>query len=104
MTSAEPIPMLLWCPCCGARHIDRAEFATKVHHTHACQECGHVWRPAIVPTLGVQFLPGFRNEDPEPADPVGALLEQWKKTRGTLWTTQIAELEAAFAAQKAGAQ
>lgn len=59
----DPIPMLLHCPLCGERHIDRGDFATKVHHTHACQGCGHVWRPAIVPTVGVQFLPGFKDED-----------------------------------------
>jgi predicted RNA-binding Zn-ribbon protein involved in translation (DUF1610 family) len=56
-----PIPMLLWCPECGERHIDEGEFATKKHHTHACQHCGHVWRPAIVATSGVQFLPGFKS-------------------------------------------
>jgi hypothetical protein len=59
---SEAIPMLLWCPECSERHIDVGEFATKPHHTHACQHCGHCWRPAIVPTVGVQFLPGFRNE------------------------------------------
>jgi hypothetical protein len=59
------IPMLLTCPSCGERHIDVGEFATKVHHTHACQACGMVWRPAIVPTVGVQFLPGFKNEVPQ---------------------------------------
>jgi uncharacterized Zn finger protein len=53
--------MLLWCPACGERHIDSGEFATKAHHTHACQHCGMVWRPAIVATSGVEFLPGFRN-------------------------------------------
>ncbi len=59
----RPVPMLLHCPLCNARHIDEGEFATtKVHHTHACQHCGHVWRPAIVPTVGVQFLPGFKSE------------------------------------------
>jgi hypothetical protein len=58
---SEPIPMLLWCPSCGERHIDRGEFATKPHHTHACQKCGMVWRPAVVHTVGVQFLPGFRD-------------------------------------------
>lgn len=58
-----PIPMIIWCPTCGARHLDVGEFATKPHHTHACQTCGVVWRPAIVPTVGVQFLPGFKNED-----------------------------------------
>lgn len=56
-----PIPMLLWCPECGKRHVDAGEFATKKHHTHACQGCGHVWRPAVVATVGVQFLPGFKD-------------------------------------------
>lgn len=63
----EPIPMVLACPICGSRHIDEGEFATKPHHTHACQECGLVWRPALVPTVGVQFLPGFKNEPTKPA-------------------------------------
>jgi uncharacterized Zn finger protein len=61
---AAPIPMLLWCPNCGERHIDRGVFATKLHHTHACQECGMVWRPAIVETVGVRFLPGFKDDPP----------------------------------------
>jgi len=64
LPSFDPIPLLLTCPAkgCGKRHIDEGEFATKAHHTHACQHCGHVWRPAIKPTVGVQFLPGFKNE------------------------------------------
>lgn len=57
----QPIPMLLHCPMCKERHIDIGEFSTKAHHTHACQKCGHVWRPAVVPTVGVDFLPGFKN-------------------------------------------
>lgn len=61
----EPIPMLLWCPACGERHIDEGEFATKVHHTHSCQTCGLTWRPAVEPTTGVQFLPGFKNDTDE---------------------------------------
>jgi len=59
--SQLPIPMLLWCPGCQMRHIDEGEFAKKPHHTHACQGCGLVWRPAIVLTVGVQFLPGFKD-------------------------------------------
>jgi hypothetical protein len=59
---SEPVPILLWCPQCSARHVDEGDFATKPHHTHACQHCGHCWRPAIVPTVGVRFLPGFKNE------------------------------------------
>ena len=58
----DPMKLLLWCPDCGARHIDVGEFATKLHHTHACQSCGMVWRPAIEPTVGVQWLPGFKND------------------------------------------
>lgn len=58
---AEPIPMLLHCPLCNERHVDAGEFATRSHHTHACQACGHVWRPALVPTVGVRFLPGFKD-------------------------------------------
>lgn len=65
---AAPVPMRLVCPGlnpdgspCARLHIDEGEFATKRHHTHACQHCGHVWRPAIVDTVGVQFLPGFKN-------------------------------------------
>jgi hypothetical protein len=57
-----PIPMRLPCPSCGALHLDVGEFATKVHHTHSCQACGMTWRPAVVATVGVDFLPGFRND------------------------------------------
>jgi hypothetical protein len=56
-----PIPMLLWCPECGERHIDKGEFETKRHHTHGCQRCGMVWRPAMDATVGVDFLPGFKD-------------------------------------------
>lgn len=63
LLKAIPVPMLLWCPECSERHIDRGEFADKSHHTHACQSCGHCWRPAVLPTVGVQFLPGFKDEE-----------------------------------------
>jgi transposase-like protein len=56
-----PIPMLIYCPECSERHLDVGEFATKPHHTHACQYCGETWRPAVVYTIGVKFLPGFKN-------------------------------------------
>lgn len=55
------IDMLLWCPECGERHIDEGRFSSHRHHTHACQGCGMVWRPAVEYTRGVQFLPGFKN-------------------------------------------
>ncbi len=60
------VPLLLWCPQCNQRHIDVGEWATRLHHTHACQVCGNVWRPALVETVGVQFLPGFKSPMEEP--------------------------------------
>jgi hypothetical protein len=59
---AEPIPMILHCPSCYARHLDEGEFKTRPHKTHTCQYCGMCWQPALVPTVGVQFLPGTKNE------------------------------------------
>lgn len=59
------IPILLYCPGCHERHIDRLEWSTRPHHTHACQLCGTVWRPAVVNTVGVAFLPGFKDIPPE---------------------------------------
>lgn len=67
VTPAGPIPMILTCPMCGQRHIDEGAFETKVHHTHSCQTCGMTWRPTIVATVGVRFLPGFKS-DPEKRD------------------------------------
>ena len=61
--ATAPIPMILTCPACRRRHIDVGKFATHPHHTHACQKCGLSWRPAVVATVGVQFLPGFRDGD-----------------------------------------
>lgn len=58
-----PVPMILHCPSCGQRHIDNKRWETIVHTSHACQYCGMVWRPAVVPTVGVTFLPGFKNPD-----------------------------------------
>lgn len=57
----QALPMRIPCPSCGELHVDEGEWATKLHHTHACQKCGQVWRPAVIPTVGVRFLPGFKN-------------------------------------------
>ena len=52
----KPVRMRLPCEQCGELHIDEGEFASKPHHTHQCEKCGLVWRPAIVETVGVRFL------------------------------------------------
>jgi hypothetical protein len=82
-TEQTPIPMRLECPACGELHIDVGEFATKPHHTHACQSCGAVWRPAVVPTVGVRFLPGFKN------DLVEQSAEWWKAAHDRLYLTAV---------------
>ncbi len=58
----DSIPMRLHCPECHRLHVDEGVWATQVHHTHSCQHCGMTWRPAVVATVGVQFLPGFKND------------------------------------------
>lgn len=63
---AEPAPidMVLHCPNCGQQHIDAPEdrrtdlagdepWHNPPHRSHLCSGCGHVWRPADVPTSGV---------------------------------------------------
>jgi rubredoxin len=64
-----PIDMVLFCPDCGLQHVDAPEPAPDVmpgsafdgaggwtnppHRSHRCAGCGHIWRPADVPTNGV---------------------------------------------------
>jgi predicted RNA-binding Zn-ribbon protein involved in translation (DUF1610 family) len=57
----DSVPMRLVCERCGELHIDEGVFAKQPHHTHSCQKCGLTWRLAVVHTVGVRFLPGFKN-------------------------------------------
>lgn len=73
----KPIDMVLHCPSCGLQHIDAPEtdaqyterlhespwwelggdkperWVNPIHRSHRCSGCGHIWRPADVPTNGV---------------------------------------------------
>lgn len=53
--SMTPIDMVLYCPACGVQHIDAPEpgWSNPPHRSHRCHGCGHIWRPADVPTNGV---------------------------------------------------
>ena len=67
---SAPIDMLLYCPNCGVQHIDRPDtpedgadwndpeiaWANPPHRTHLCHACGCTWRPADVPTNGVEAI------------------------------------------------
>lgn len=60
----RPIPMELQCPyfTCRMPHVDKGEWATRPHKTHRCTYCGHDWRPANVPTVGVESLAALETD------------------------------------------
>lgn len=77
-----PIDMVLHCPACGEQHIDAPEWAdggyfdtmknrqtwsNPPHRSHLCHGCGHIWRPADVPTNGVASIKTKGKADSPPA-------------------------------------
>ena len=82
-----PIDVILHCPACGMQHIDRPgdhryyndtpeakaareqigiDWPNKQHRSHLCHGCGHIWRPADVPTNGVAAIK-TKGKDDSPA-------------------------------------
>lgn len=59
----QPLAIRVHCPECHKLHVDEGIWSTKPHDTHSCQNCGLTWKPARVPTVGVQFLPGYKNDE-----------------------------------------
>ncbi len=68
----QPMKQVIYCPLsakcecgrprmCGARHVDKGAFATKPHHTHSCQSCGGSFRLQKEATVGVDFIPEFKD-------------------------------------------
>ena len=55
-----PIDMVLACPSCKCLHVDTPEpekgWLNPPHKSHLCHYCGVIWRPADVPTNGVQRI------------------------------------------------
>jgi hypothetical protein len=87
-----PIDMVLHCPACGLQHIDEpspyaeaegfiGEWTNPPHRSHLCHGCGHIWRPADVPTNGVQAVDTKgKNDSPvtTPLRPMGTTeLQAW---------------------------
>lgn len=67
--AAQPIDMVLHCPACGMQHVDAPSptdgqnlrmWSNPPHKSHLCRPedggCGHIWRPADVPTNGVAAI------------------------------------------------
>lgn len=63
----KPIPMILYCPNCGCQHVDKPEpergWENPPHRSHLCAECGWIWRPADVATVGVQLITTVSTKD-----------------------------------------
>lgn len=95
-----PIDMVLHCPSCGVQHIDeperslgpdsteRIDWDNPPHRSHLCHGCGHIWRPADVPTNGVAAIKTEGKADspitspgaaPQPAERVPLTDEQAAK-------------------------
>ena len=74
-----PVPMILHCPTCGTQHIDlpdeRIGWTNPPHKSHLCLACGCIWRPADVPTTGVEKIETVGKADTWRAgvSPVGLL-------------------------------
>ena len=68
-TCGPAIDMILYCPRCGRRHIDRPDeehgWSNPPHRSHLCGYCGAVWRPADVPTNGALTIK-TRGKDDSP--------------------------------------
>jgi hypothetical protein len=69
--ATAPIDMLLWCPQCGEQHIDAPDerapdWTNPPHKSHLCHGCSHIWRPADVPTNGVQSIKTKGQKDCNP--------------------------------------
>lgn len=58
----HPVPARLECPKCKVPHLDEGVWATKPHKTHLCLDCGHLWRPANFPTVGVAHTQGTNDD------------------------------------------
>jgi hypothetical protein len=102
------IDMVLFCPKCGMQHIDRSDvdkvpvrlqglaWDNPPHRSHLCRGCGHIWRPADVPTNGVEAVrTKGANDSPlvAPAPPAISLetIAEWRAERGRGMCSAIGE-------------
>lgn len=88
-----PIPMILFCPKCREQHIDAPQpekgWTNPPHRSHECQNCGLVWRPADVATIGVEALETRGERDVLP--PYGETLSSPVRTMLALHDALLAE-------------
>jgi hypothetical protein len=96
---------VLHCPKCGEQHIDKADdsrgpikcqrtpecrepcgewcgWTNPPHRSHLCAGCGHIWRPADVPTNGVAATKTKGRKDSPPVTGRDPHAEKDKATPG----------------------
>jgi len=90
----EPVDMILHCPTCLHQHIDRDEgqhvaphtspalWRNPPHRSHLCGNCGFVWRPADVPTNGVETIKTRGKNDMVLIDGPAVELERLRRLDG----------------------
>lgn len=99
---AEAIDMVLHCPACGMQHIDAVEelpmpmpgssfegsagWTNPPHRSHLCHGCSHIWRPADVPTNGVEAVKTCGKADSKLAAPTDTLRAQLAEAQAALKT------------------
>lgn len=78
--------MVMLCPSCGKLHVDRGEWATRLHRTHLCvddpdsypvQGCGTKWKPSEFPTVGVSTIQDtmYLDDEVSSTDPTAGSIE-----------------------------
>lgn len=55
-----PLHLIIHCPSCGYKHIDKGIWKTRLHKTHLCESCRFEFRPCGIPTIGVAALPAHQ--------------------------------------------
>lgn len=41
------------CPRCGLQHVDRGDWAKRLHRKHLCERCGCIWQPEDGYSFGI---------------------------------------------------
>jgi predicted house-cleaning noncanonical NTP pyrophosphatase (MazG superfamily) len=61
MALDAPEPLILHCPKCGTKHVDKGIWGTtRIHRTHLCSGCGELWKPFAHATVGVEDVAVYK--------------------------------------------
>jgi len=52
----------IYCPNCNTHHVDKDEWAKRLHKKHLCEECGNIWQPHNGYTFGIKATENIQNQ------------------------------------------